>query len=69
MECMSKTRPTFGIVLAEKILGVLLLAIGIILTYETYNNPTVAGMTGPFVLIVGVIMVAFGIIMILAKTE
>jgi hypothetical protein len=69
MECMSKTRPTFGVMLAEKILGVALLAVGIILTYETYSNPTVAGLPEPIFLIIGVIIVAFGIVMILAKTE
>jgi hypothetical protein len=69
MERMSKTRPTFGVAFAEKILGIVLLAIGIILTYETYNNPTVAGVPGPAFIIIGVILVAFGIVMILAKTE
>jgi hypothetical protein len=63
-----KTMPTFGVVFAEKILGIVLLAVGIILTYETYTNPTDAGMAGPIFVIIGVILVAFGIAMILAKT-
>jgi hypothetical protein len=65
----TKTMPRFGAVLAEKILGIVLLAVGIILTYETYTNPTDIGMAGPIFVIVGVILVAFGIVMILAKTE
>jgi hypothetical protein len=69
MECMSETKSTFGVVLAEKILGVALLAVGIILTYETYTNPAIAGLPEPVFLIIGVILVAFGIVMILAKTE
>ena len=65
---MSKTMPRFGVVFAEKVLGIVLLAIGIILTYETYANPTAAGMAGPVFIVIGVIIVAFGIAMILAKT-
>ena len=60
--------PKFGVVFAEKILGILLLSIGIVLTYETYTYPASAGMAGPIFIIVGVILVAFGAIMLLAKT-
>jgi hypothetical protein len=66
---MSKTGPTFGVVFAEKVLGIVLFFIGIILTYETYTNQEYAGMAGPIFIIVGVILTAFGIVMILAKTE
>jgi hypothetical protein len=65
---MSKTMPKFGVVFAEKVLGILLLAIGIVLTYETYVNSTDAGMAGPIFIVVGVILTAFGIVLILAKT-
>ena len=67
---MSKTSamPKFGVVFAEKILGILLLSIGIVLTYETYTYPSNAGMAGPVFIIIGVILVAFGAMMLLAKT-
>jgi hypothetical protein len=65
---MSKTMPNFGVAFAEKVLGILLLAIGIILTYETYANSADAGMAGPIFIMVGVILTAFGIVLILAKT-
>ncbi len=67
---MSKTgaMPKFGVVFAEKILGILLLSIGVVLTYETYTYPTNPGMAGPIFIIIGVILVAFGAIMLLAKT-
>jgi hypothetical protein len=61
--------PKFGVVFAEKVLGILLLAIGLVLTYETYGNQSVAGNLGSVFLLVGVVMAAFGVILILAKTE
>ncbi|MBS7657280.1 hypothetical protein KEJ33_05090 [Candidatus Bathyarchaeota archaeon] len=64
-----RTIPKFGIVFAEKVLGILLLSIGIILTYETYTYPTIAGMVGPLFIIIGVILIAFGVILIITKTE
>jgi len=66
---MSKSMPKFGVVFAEKVLGILLLAIGLVLTYETYGNQSVAGNLGSVFLLVGVVMAAFGVILILAKTE
>ncbi len=66
---MSKSIPKFGVVFAEKVLGILLFAIGLVLTYETYGNQTVAGNLGSVFLLIGIIMAAFGIILILAKTE
>ena len=66
---MSKSIPKLGVVFAEKVLGILLFAVGIVLSYETYGNQTVAGTLGSIFLIIGVIMAAFGVILILAKTE
>ena len=66
---MSKSIPKFGVVFAEKVLGILLFAIGLVLTYETYGNQTVAGNLGSVFLLIGIVMAAFGIILILAKTE
>ena len=66
---MSKSVPKFGIVFAEKVLGILLFAIGMVLSYETYGNQTVAGTLGSIFLLIGIVMAAFGIILILAKTE
>ena len=66
---MSKSIPKFGVVFAEKVLGILLFAIGLVLTYETYGNQTGAGNLGSVFLLIGIVMAAFGIILILAKTE
>ena len=66
---MSKAIPKFGVVFAEKVLGILLFAIGTVLSYETYGNKAAAGTLGSIFLIIGIIMAAFGIILILAKTE
>ena len=66
---MSKSVPKFGVVFAEKVLGILLLAIGLLLSYDTYGNQGAAGTLGSVFLLLGVVMAAFGIILILAKTE
>ena len=66
---MSKSVPKFGVVFAEKVLGILLLAIGLLQSYDTYGNQGAAGTLGSVFLLLGVVMAAFGIILILAKTE
>jgi len=65
----TNTMPRFGLVFAEKILGILLLSVGIVLTYETYTYSSSVGILGSIFIIIGVILVALGIVMILAKTE
>jgi predicted phage tail protein len=69
---VSKEAP-IGLTIAEKFFGLLTIIIGAIIIYFTYTNPPssggqVAGYSFVF-LIAGLALVAFGIFLLLAKTE
>jgi hypothetical protein len=67
---MSEEKP-IGLAVAEKFFGLLLVLIGAITAYVTYNNPP-GGATAPFsfVFIAGCfVLIAVGILLILAKAE
>ena len=67
---MSEEKP-IGLTIAEKFFGLLLVLIGAVTAYTTYNNPPeveVAPFSGIFI-VAGLALVAIGILLILAKSE
>lgn len=68
---VSKGLP-IGLTIAEKVFGLLTIVVGALLVYFTYIDPPASGgqvANYSFVfLIAGVVLVAFGIFLILAKT-
>ena len=65
---MSEESP-MSMVFAEKIFGIVLTCLGIILAYNTVANMAVAGMTGAFSIIGGIILVLLGIILLTSQTS
>ena len=67
---MSEEKP-IGLTIAEKFFGLLVLLIGAITVYVTYNNPP-GDIVAPFSSIfiaAGLALIAIGIFLVLAKTE
>ena len=65
---MSK-RNLFGLSFAEKIFGIIIAAIGIILTYYTYTNPDAAGISTQYFLAAGIILIVLGVILVIVKSS
>jgi hypothetical protein len=63
---MSKEAP-FGLTVMEKLLGLVMTAVGAITLYVVYTNLSSAPAPAPF-LLAGIILVVVGILLILAKT-
>ena len=63
---MSKEAP-FGLTIIEKLLGLVMTAVGAITFYVTYTNLSSAPAPAPF-LLASIILVVVGIFLILAKT-
>ena len=63
---MSSTLP-IGLTIVEKLLGLIMIAIGAITFYVTYTNLSSAPAPAPF-LLASIILVVVGIFLILAKT-
>ncbi len=67
---MSKSKESpISLVLAERIFGVVMALIGLILTYNTLTSLDVAGTTAGFSIIAGITMMAVGLILLLAQTK
>ena len=67
---MSREVPV-GLTVAEKFLGLLIIIIGAIMIYVTHTNPPtypVAAYSGIF-MAAGILLIALGIFLILAKAE
>jgi len=65
-----KESPTFlGLVFVEKISGLILLIVGVMLAYYTNIYISDLGGIGFLLIVVGVILAALGLIMFIAKTE
>ena len=67
---MSEEKP-IGLAVAEKFFGLLLILLGAVTAYVTYNNPP-GGEVAPFSFIFiggGFVLIAIGIILVLAKAE
>jgi len=63
---MSKGMPT-GLTFVEKIFGIILALLGVILTYYTYNNLAVVGITAFFFIAAGFSLIILGFILVIAK--
>ena len=61
-------RLSFGITFLEKLLGIIMAAIGALLTYYTYTGPDIPAIASFFFLAAGIILVIIGIILVIAKT-
>ena len=67
---MSEERPV-GLMIAEKFFGFLIILIGVVTVYITYNDPP-GGFVAPFspiFIVAGLLLIAIGIFLVLAKTE
>jgi len=67
---MSEEKP-IGLAVAEKFFGLLLVLIGAVTAYVTYNNPP-GGLVAPFSFIFvagGFALIVIGILLVLAKAE
>lgn len=60
-----------GLTIAEKFLGLLLILLGAIVTYVTYNDPPEGEVSqfSIFFTLIGFVLIAIGILLVLAKAE
>jgi hypothetical protein len=67
---MSEEVPT-GLLVAEKIFGVILIIVGALITYLTATSPPIGdtGMFSSIFIIVGIVILAIGILLLIAKNE
>jgi hypothetical protein len=67
---MSEEVPT-ALLVAEKIFGVILIIVGAIITYLTATSPPTGdtGMFADIFIIVGIIILAIGILLLIAKNK
>lgn len=66
---MSNEEAPIGLTIMEKLVGLFIMLIGIIMFYVTYNN---IGSIGPhpiIFLVAGLILIGLGLIVLIAKTE
>lgn len=66
---MSQGEAPFGLTIMEKLVGLLLMLIGIIIFYVTYTNISSIGSYPIIFLVAGLILIGLGIVMLTAKTE
>jgi len=65
---MSKKMPA-GLTFVEKIFGIIIAIVGLILTYYTYTNIDVAGIAASFSLAAGFMLIILGFILLIARAE
>ncbi|MCD6088181.1 hypothetical protein J7K07_00460 [Candidatus Bathyarchaeota archaeon] len=65
---MSK-RYDFIPIYAERVLGVLLILIGAALTYNTYIDPSVAGLGANYFMSLGVFLIFLGLLILAVKIK
>ena len=66
---MSKGEAPLGLTIMEKLVGLLIMLIGIIIFYVTYTNLNSIGSYPIIFLVAGLILIGLGIVMLTAKTE
>jgi len=59
----------FGLTLAEKFFGFILLIVGALATYFTFTSPQALGAFTGFFGVLSIILLALGVFLITAKTE
>ncbi len=67
---MSEEMPT-GLLLVEKILGIVLIIIGALITYLTATSPPTgdAGIFSSIFIVIGIVILGIGILLLIAKNE
>lgn len=60
---------SFGLVFLEKILGIIIAVMGALLTYYTYNSPSIPAIASFFFMVAGVILIVVGLLLLIAKTR
>jgi len=67
---MSEEVPA-GLLIAEKIFGIILIIIGAFITYITATNPPTgdAGMFSSIFIVVGFVILGIGVLLVIAKNE
>ena len=66
---MSKGEAPFGLTIMEKLIGLFIMLIGIIIFYVTYTNISNIGFHPIIFLVAGLILIGLGTVMFIAKTE
>jgi len=57
----------YGLRVVQKIFGIVLLAIGILTTYNTYTNMSAAQLGAGFFVVMGIALIVLGFILIVAR--
>ena len=70
MECSAEvsTQAPIGLTIIEKLIGLIMIAVGALWLYTTYTNMTSISMSGIF-LILSAAMIGIGILLVIAKFE
>ncbi|MGD8505162.1 MAG: hypothetical protein PVF15_00680 [Candidatus Bathyarchaeota archaeon] len=66
---MSRVEAAFGLAIMEKLIGFVIMLIGILIFYVAYTNINNIGSYPSIFLVAGLILIGLGIVMIVAKTE
>jgi hypothetical protein len=70
MECFAEvsTQAPIGLTIMEKLIGLIMIAVGALWLYTTYTNMTSISMSAIF-LILSAAMIGIGILLVIAKFE
>jgi len=70
MECSSEvsTQAPIGLLIMEKLIGLIMIAVGALWLYTTYTNMTSIPMSAIF-LVLSAAMIGIGILLVIAKFE
>lgn len=66
---MSKGEAPIGLTIMEKLVGLIIMLIGIIIFWVTYTNISSIGYHPVIFLVAGLILIGLGVVMVTAKTE
>lgn len=66
---MSKGEAPIGLTIMEKLVGLIIMLIGIIIFWVTYTNISNIGYHPVIFLVAGLILIGLGVVMVTAKTE
>jgi hypothetical protein len=66
---MSTGEAPIGLTIMEKLVGLIIMLIGIIIFYVTYTNISSIGVHPIIFLVAGLILIGLGIVMVTSKTE
>ena len=61
-------KPASGLAITEKLTGLLIILMGALVTYTTYQNITSTGPNPGIFITVGVIMIALGFLLLITRT-